>query len=132
MLRIFVMCIMLAATPIAVKAQSSDIEAVIGAQIEAFQIDDFETAFTFASPMIKRMFENPERFGRMVRGGYPMVWRPAEVVFGGLREIDGRQIKTVFLTDQAGRRFEAAYEMIETADGWQINGVVIRAADVGA
>ena len=113
-------------------AQSDDIEAVIGAQLDAFAEDDFARAFTFASPMIKGMFGTPERFGQMVRGGYPMVWRPSRVEFGGVQSIGGRMVKTVFFTDQSGRNFEAAYEMIETSDGWRINGVQIREADVGA
>ena len=46
---------------------------VISDQIAAFQQDDFETAFTYASPMIKGIFGTPERFGQMVREGYPMV-----------------------------------------------------------
>jgi len=38
----------------------------------------------------------------------------------------------VFFTDREGRLFEAAYEMIETAEGWRINGVSIRKAARGA
>ena len=68
------------------QAQSDDIEAVIGAQLEAFAADDFAKAFTFASPMIKGMFGTPERFGQMVRGGYPMVWRPSRVEFGKVQD----------------------------------------------
>lgn len=132
MFRILAFCLALNLTPVAATAQNSEIEAIIGAQLQAFQADDFATAFTFASPMIKQMFQNSERFGKMVRNGYPMVWRPADVSFGNLRLLDGRQIKTVYFTDRAGRRFEAAYEMIEGDEGWQINGVVIREADVGA
>ena len=35
---------------------SRGIEATINRQIEAFQVDDFATAFTFASPSIQGMF----------------------------------------------------------------------------
>ena len=42
---------------------------------------DVATAFAIASPSIQRMFGTPENFGNMVRGTYPMVWRPAEVTF---------------------------------------------------
>ena len=132
MIRAIALCLLIISAPMAVRAQSEDIEAVIGAQLDAFRADDFETAFTFASPMIKRMFGTPERFGQMVMNGYPMVWRPANVVFGGLQDIEGRLVKTVFFTDGAGRTYEAAYEMIETEGGWQINGVYIREADIGA
>ncbi|MEO0386463.1 MAG: DUF4864 domain-containing protein [Pseudomonadota bacterium] len=103
-----------------------DIRSVISSQFSAFQADDFGMAFTFASPMIKSMFGTPERFGLMVREGYPMVWRPANVEFAGLEERGGRMVQTVMVTDQAGRLHLLDYEMIETADGWQINGVRLR------
>jgi len=82
--------------------------------------------------VIKRIFGDPRTFGRMVQTGYPMVWRPAALRFGGLQTMDGRMIQTVYFTDQEGRLFDAAYEMVETVQGWQINGVYIRKADLGA
>ena len=59
------------------------IREVISDQIAAFEADDFATAFGFASPAIREMFGTPDRFGRMVREGYPMVWRPGGVRFAG-------------------------------------------------
>jgi len=35
-------------------------------------------------------------------------------------------------TDQLGKVFEASYEMIETDKGWQINGVTLKEAGLGA
>ena len=112
-------------------AQSDSIRAVIGAQLRAFETGALGEAFSYASPSIRGMFGTPERFGAMVREGYPMVWRPAQVRFGALREIDGRQMQIVFFTDAGGALFEAAYEMIEGPTGWRINGVYIREADLG-
>lgn len=114
------------------QAQLDEIRGVISGQLSAFQANDLAMAFSFASPAIKRIFRDPQTFGHMVRNGYPMVWRPAEVRFGGLKEVGGRMIQTVYFTDQAGQLFEAAYEMIETDQGWQINGVYIRKAELGA
>ena len=120
----------LAATP--AKAQDDEIRSVITQQLQAFQVDDFETAFTFASPMIQSIFRNPQRFGQMVRNGYPMVWRPADVQFGRIETRSGRTVQIVYFTDQAGRMFEAEYEMIQSGEAWEINGVAIREADLGA
>lgn len=64
-----------------VVAEDTKIQNVIAAQIEAFQQDDFQTAFTFASPKIQMLFGSPENFGKMVQNGYPMVWRPSDVTF---------------------------------------------------
>jgi hypothetical protein len=99
------------------------IRAVISEQIAAFQADDFVTAFTFASPGIRRMFGTPDVFGTMVRQGYPMVWHPGSVRFAALAERDGRKIQRVLVTDAAGALYLLEYEMVPDADGWRIDGV---------
>ncbi len=101
------------------------IREVIQSQIEAFLADDFAT--------IRQMFGSPDNFGRMVREGYPMVWRPASVAFGDLREIGGRLWQQVIVTDAAGSVHVLDYQMVPAGEGWQINGVhILRAPDVGA
>ena len=104
---------------------------VISDQIAAFKEDDFETAFTYASPMIKRLFGNPQNFGKMVRNGYPMVWRPAEVEFLEA-EPEGEALRqAVLIRDADGVYYEVEYEMIPGEDGWKINGVQVRRTDEG-
>ncbi len=103
--------------------QNAEIEANIAAQIQAFKADDFATAFTFASPNIQRLFGTPENFGVMVRRGYPMVWRPADVRFLELREINGALWQKVMVTDNDGRVHILDYQMIQQDNGWKINGV---------
>ena len=113
-------------------AQEAPIRNTIQSQIEAFQADDFARAFTFASPTIKGMFGTPENFGAMVKQGYPMVYRPAEVEMQELREIAGNLWQRVRITDQAGRGHFLDYMMIETPEGWQINAVqLLPAPDIG-
>jgi hypothetical protein len=104
-------------------AQNAEIEANISAQIQAFKADDFATAFTFASPSIQRLFQNPDNFGAMVRNGYPMVWRPSEFRFLELREIAGALWQKVMITDANGRVHILDYQMIPLEDGWKVNGV---------
>lgn len=108
------------------------IEDVIGTQLQAFNDRDVERAFSFASPMIKRLFGNPGTFGLMVENGYPMVWDNTDVRFLGLREEAGMQIQTVQIRDAAGVIHTLDYAMIETADGWQINGVQLVETDLAA
>lgn len=125
----------LLATVLALPAagQEAPIRATIQSQIEAFQADDFARAFTFASPTIKQMFGTPENFGVMVKQGYPMVYRPAEVQMMELREVAGNLWQRVRITDQAGAGWYLDYMMVETAEGWQINAVqILPAPDVGA
>jgi hypothetical protein len=115
------------------EARNPAIETVIQQQFDAFRAEDVGTAFSFASPNIKGMFGTPENFGRMVRNGYPMVWRPAKVQFLGLRKVAGNLWQRVMVTDQAGRTHLLDYQMVETAQGWQINGVqLLPQAGVGA
>ncbi len=113
-------------------AQEAPIQQTIQSQIDALQADDFDRAFTFASPNIKGIFGTPENFGAMVREGYPMVYRPAEVEMGELREIAGNLWQRVRVVDQAGKAWYLDYMMIETAEGWQINAVqLLPAPDIG-
>ncbi|MES2914292.1 MAG: DUF4864 domain-containing protein [Pseudomonadota bacterium] len=113
-------------------AQETPIEDTIRSQIDALMADDFARAFTFASPNIKGIFGTPENFGAMVKQGYPMVYRPAQVEMGELREIAGNLWQRVRVVDQAGAAWYLDYMMIETAEGWQINAVqLLPAPDVG-
>lgn len=114
-------------------APEPGIENTIQSQIDAFLIDDFATAFTFASPNIKSLFGNSDRFGQMVRNGYPMVWRPGEVRFLELRDVNGALWQKVMIRDQAGGYHVLDYQMIEGAEGWRINAVhLLPQPDVGA
>lgn len=114
-------------------ANETAIQSTISEQISAFQVDDFESAFRFASPSIKTMFGSPENFGTMVRQGYPMVWRPAKIEYLGLRSMNGQMIQHVLITDQSGALHTLAYVMEQTSAGWQINGVqLLKEPQVGA
>ncbi|MFN7003276.1 MAG: DUF4864 domain-containing protein [Roseinatronobacter sp.] len=128
--RRFALCFLLV---VPVPAFADPIQKVISDQIAAFMADDFETAFTFASPSIKRMFGSPERFGQMVRDGYPMVHRPADVQMLEQQTVGPHVIQRVMMRDATGRVHFLAYAMVETPEGWQINGVqILRAPEVGA
>lgn len=114
-------------------AAQSTPEGVIGAQIDAFQQDDFATAFDHASPGIREMFRTPENFGRMVQQGYPMVWRPAEVRYGRSEDRGGMVLQEVIVTDASGRVFTLLYRMQRAGETWKIAGVqILDAAQVGA
>ena len=114
-------------------AQEDPIQRTIQSQLDAFVKDDFATAFTFASPMIKGMFGTAENFGMMVAQGYPMVYRPSAVKMLELRTVAGNLWQRVMITDVEGRTHLLDYMMVETPDGWQINAVqLLPSPDVGA
>ncbi|MEM6479792.1 MAG: DUF4864 domain-containing protein, partial [Pseudomonadota bacterium] len=94
-------------------ARDDAIRSTISGQMEAFRADDFERAFSFAAPNIKRMFGTPDRFGMMVRNGYPMVWKNADVRYLELRELGGNLWQMVQIEDQNGGFHYLDYMMVE-------------------
>ena len=109
------------------------IEDVIGGQLEAFNAGDIDKAWSYASPNIKRLFGSSANFGNMVQQGYPMVWDNAEVRFLDLRDVRGNLWQKVTVRDTQGGLHVLDYQMVETAEGWQINGVqLLPAPSVGA
>ncbi len=104
-------------------AQEDEIAGTIRSQMEAFLAEDAETAFTFASPGIQGLFGTPENFSRMVREGYPMVWHPGEIRFGGLDERGNYLAQNVYVTDMAGRAHALEYLMEQIDGRWRIAGV---------
>lgn len=124
--------LMAAITPAPVVAQAQSdaqaIEQTIRSQLFAMQEDNWEQAFSYASPMIQGIFQSPENFSRMVMSGYPMVWRPKRFKTGGLTDTPRGPMQTMFFEDQSGRLFIADY-LMQNIDGvWRINGVQIRPA----
>ncbi|MFK7874600.1 MAG: DUF4864 domain-containing protein [Paracoccaceae bacterium] len=124
-MRYFILAIALCFLMVAPRAdaQQDEIRRVISSQIEAFQVDDFTTAFEYAHPNIQGLFGTPQNFGRMVQQGYPMVWRPSDVKYRDLRVENGQTFQDVDVVDSAGRAFLLEYSMTQTADGWRISGV---------
>ncbi len=133
LIRLLVTALLLFAAPLSAQDRDPAIPEVIQNQIDAFLQDDFATAFSFASPGIKRFFGTSDRFGLMVREGYPMVWRPGDVEYLDQEPKGGAIHQKVQITDRDGVRHLLDYQMIPTSEGWQINGVrLLQAPDVGA
>lgn len=116
-----------------VQAEEKAVQSVISEQISAFLVDDFETAFSYASPSIRGIFQTPERFGQMVARGYPMVHRPEDFQFQDSTLSDSGVIQDVLIRDAQGEYYVARYSLVETDKGWKINAVeVLKAPGVGA
>lgn len=135
-MRLMLATLLALALTTAAPAQQDGAAAVretIQGQFDAFLADDFATAFGFASPGIQGIFGTPERFGAMVRNGYPMVWRPAEVKYLELHSKRGGLWQRVMITDAEGQVHFLDYEMVATPDGIRIGGVeILQAPDLGA
>ena len=113
-------------------ADAAQIEGVIGAQLDAFNARDVGAAWEYASPMIQGIFGTPSVFGQMVETGYPMVWTNSDVEYLGLRVEGPHLFQRIALRGPDGMRHLLDYEMVETPDGWEINGVfLVPPTDVG-
>ena len=116
-------------------AQDGDagaIQGVISDQFDAFLIEDVETAFSYASPMIQGLFRSATNFGQMVENGYPMVWAPASTKFLELDERNGALWQKVLVQDTGGTFHVLEYKMVQREGDWLIDGVqLIREAGIG-
>ena len=131
--------VMLLAAPLRAESLSADdkaaFQSVITGQIEAFRAEDGARAYSYAAPMIKQIFPNPDVFMNMVRQGYQPVYRPQSFKFGEAGfSASGRPIQPVTVVGPDGMTYEAIYTMERQPDGsWQINGcAIVRAPDLGA
>ncbi len=107
-------------------AGGAEIRGVIERQLAAFERDDAQGAFAFASPGIRRRFGDPETFLDMVRRHYPPVYRPHGVAFGALRDSPRGLLQEVLLSGPDGRPVTALYVMERQPDGsWKVDGVYL-------
>ena len=113
------------------------VRRVVEAQLEALAANDAERAFSYASASIRAQFGDAANFMAMVRGGYPMVVRPATVLFFQAQADDGAEgagatvRQTVQLRDREGRFWMATYVLERRAGmGWRISACMV-VADSG-
>lgn len=115
-----------AAEPVS-STDTQAIRAVVEAQLAAFAADDGQRAFSYAAPSIREMFGSPERFMAMVRGSYPVVYRPTAVVFLHPTWVQGQLVQGVHLTDANGALWLAVYQLERQPDrSWRISGCNIQ------
>ena len=114
-------------------ADRAAIRTVITQQIEAFQHDDGEAAFAFASRSIQEQFGGPDRFLTMVRRAYPAVHRPRAVDFSELLLGNDTVVQQVELVGPEGEAALALYSMERDPAGlWRISGcTLVKSARVG-
>jgi hypothetical protein len=107
------------------------VRRVVEDQLGAFAADDAERAFSYASTSIRDQFGDAATFLAMVQANYPMVVRPVTTTFFQAVSDAGTVLQTVQLSDRAGRRWLATYQLAQQAGaGWRILGCVV-VADAG-
>jgi hypothetical protein len=107
-------------------ADQTAIQAVINAQLGAFRHDDADGAFSYASPHIREIFQDPTNFLSMVKQGYPTVYRAQSASFGAIDTSGPEPVQKVELVGPDGQGALALYTMEREPDGsWRIDGCVL-------
>lgn len=106
------------------EADARAVRRVIDGQLAALAANDAVRAFSYASAGVRAQMGDAARFMAMVRGGYPMVMRPASIAFFRPRLDDqGAVLQTVQMRDREGRLWLANYRLVRQAKaGWRIDG----------
>lgn len=113
------------ASPLA-EGEAQKIQGVIVAQLEAFAEDDADGAFQTATPSVREAIGNSGRFLAMVRGAYPMVYRPASVTFHKPEADDDTVLQLVEITDTDSKSWLALFALERQPDAsWRISGCVV-------
>lgn len=107
-------------------AEADKVRGVIVAQIQAFAQDDAEGAFQTATPAVREAIGSSGRFLAMVRGAYPMVYRPRSVSFHKPEHDDGSVLQLVEITDSDAKSWLALFALERQPDSsWRISGCVV-------
>jgi hypothetical protein len=110
--------------------EAQQVRAVIVAQLKAFTDDDAEAAFATATPSVREAIGNSDRFLALVRGNYPMVYRPAGFGFLPPEKEEGQVLQIVTIRDGEGKTWLALFSLEQQPDmTWRIGGCIVAEND---
>ena len=95
---------------------------IIESQIQAFQNKNAELAYSFASPMIKLRFNNPQDFMSMVKSFYEPVYNPKQYYFINSKYFEGSIYHQLQIISQSNMSYLATYSLIRDENEWKISG----------
>jgi len=95
---------------------------IIESQIQAFQNKNAELAYSFASPMIKLRFNNPQEFMSMVKSFYEPVFNPKQYYFINSKYFEGSIYHQLQIISQSNMSYLATYSLIRDENEWKISG----------
>lgn len=106
--------------------EADRVREVIVAQLSALALDDADKAFETATPEVRAAIGSSNRFLAMVRGAYPMVYRPSSVSFHKPEEEDGSVLQLVEIKDGDDKSWLALFALERQPDtSWRISGCVV-------
>ncbi len=105
------------------EADRQAIHKVVVEQLSAFAQDNGAAAFAVATPEMQAKYKSPDLFMVVVRTGYKPVYRPRQVAFQQIIDIEGKPVQRLAVIDQEGKDHLALYIMEPQANGdWRIAG----------
>lgn len=108
------------------EADAQKVQGVIVAQLAAFAEDDADGAFQTATPSVREAIGSSGRFLALVRGAYPMVYRPASVTFHKPEQDEGTMLQLVEITDTNSKAWLALFALeLQSDASWRISGCVV-------
>ena len=100
--------------------------AVVQSQLAAFAKDDADKAFSYATPELRKTIGSANAFMAMVKGSYPVVYRPASVAFLKAEGTGDEIIQKVQMLDVSGTSWLAVYSLQRQKDKtWRISGCAV-------
>ena len=100
----------------------SETQDIIESQIQAFKNKNAELAYSFASPMIKLKFNNPQEFMSMVKSFYEPVYNPKQYYFIDSKYFEGSIYHQLQIISQSNMSYLATYSLIKDENEWKISG----------
>lgn len=115
-----------AATPISDNNNvENTVKRIISSQILAFKQNNLEEAYSFAAPNIKRQFSDADKFGMMVKNGYPVIWEPKSYRFVKFSTNGKRSIQRVIFKSANDALVTYDYLLEKFNSEWTIAGVML-------
>jgi len=108
-----------------VQSDLSKTQNIIENQIQAFQSKDAELAFSYAAPIIKLKFNNPDEFMTMVKNYYEPVYNPKQYYFIESKYFEGSIYHQLQIISQSNTSYLATYSLIKNDDEWKISGCAV-------
>ena len=107
---------------ISIKDELTMTQDIIESQIQAFQNKNAELAYSYASPMIKLRFNNPQEFMSMVKSFYEPVYNPKQYYFIDSKYFEGSIYHQLQIISQSNMSYLATYSLIKDENEWKISG----------
>ena len=108
-----------------IEADLIETQGIIESQIKAFLDKDAEEAFSYAAPIIKLKFNNPEQFMTMVKNYYEPVYNPKQYYFIDSKSLDGSIYHQLQIISQSNMSYVATYSLVKDNGEWKISGCAV-------